>query len=674
MTEPMASTTSIADRFRAQVSRRNINTEAIIEAPLVHLDDDELEEDVRQFAENLPGVPFQRILRAAQVSKEIRAYTDEGLQDSLPIKLKPKERIALKAERDKAFSQSGMTVIVVTVALAALLQGHVQASINAGSIYARLLQEKVSSTTDRSDLVWQLGGMNSAPFLAAAILGAPMSLPLNYWMGRRGAIAVAAALIFASSLASGFVHTWQELLGVRIVNGIGMGIKAVSTPILASETAIDQWRGSSILMWQLWVAFGIMLGNAINLILAGAVGALDFPLEPKDSTVPLDVKGDLALRLILAAPMVPAVFTLIALAYCMESPRFYMQKNTPNYRPMRAYEILSKVRNTQLQALRDIYLIHMNVEYEEAQNLPETPHESGVSTENQKQGLTFANHMSFALSDAYRQYSHLLTTPRLRNAVWSTCIVALAQQLCGINVFAFYSNNFFIKGDPSPRNAMLYSLGFGAINFLFGLLAIRSIDVFGRRRWLLVTLPLMCILLAAAAMSFLIPKGPVQIGIVALFIFLFAAVYSPGLGPIPFTLASESFPLSQREAGCSAAISVNLFFAGILTIVFPAVNDALKPYGTLTLFAGLNLVAFALVFLLVEETKQVSLEELSLIYAVPKKDFVRFQLREHLPYLVKRYLTRTWSGGDPPNFYTKVIDGSYSHEMGPMRRDESTGE
>ncbi|KAK1543878.1 hypothetical protein CPAR01_04511 [Colletotrichum paranaense] len=674
MTEPMASTTSIADRFRAQVSRRNINTEAIIEAPLVHLDDDELEEDVRQFAENLPGVPFQRILRAAQVSKEIRAYTDEGLQDSLPIKLKPKERIALKAERDKAFSQSGMTVIVVTVALAALLQGHVQASINAGSIYARLLQEKVSSTTGRSDLVWQLGGMNSAPFLAAAILGAPMSLPLNYWMGRRGAIAVAAALIFASSLASGFVHTWQELLGVRIVNGIGMGIKAVSTPILASETAIDQWRGSSILMWQLWVAFGIMLGNAINLILAGAVGALGFPLEPKDSTASLDVKGDLALRLILAAPMVPAVFTLIALAYCMESPRFYMQKNTPNYRPMRAYEILSKVRNTQLQALRDIYLIHMNVEYEEAQNLPETPHESGVSTENQKQGLTFANHMSFALSDAYRQYSHLLTTPRLRNAVWSTCIVALAQQLCGINVFAFYSNNFFIKGDPSPRNAMLYSLGFGAINFLFGLLAIRSIDVFGRRRWLLVTLPLMCILLAAAAMSFLIPKGPVQIGIVALFIFLFAAVYSPGLGPIPFTLASESFPLSQREAGCSVAISVNLFFAGILTIVFPAVNDALKPYGTLALFAGLNLVAFALVFLLVEETKQASLEELSLIYAVPKKDFVRFQLREHLPYLVKRYLTRTWSGGDPPNFYTKVIDGSYSHEMGPMSRDEPTGE
>ncbi|KAK1621553.1 hypothetical protein BDP81DRAFT_456073 [Colletotrichum phormii] len=157
-------------------------------------------------------------------------------------------------------------------------------------------------------------------------------------------------------------------------------------------------------------------------------------------------------------------------------------------------------------------------------------------------------------------------------------------------------------------------------------------------------------------------------------------LYSLGFGPIPFTLASESLSKVAHKTkvmiqGCSVAISVNLFFAGILTIVFPAVNDALSSWGTLALFAGLNLVAFALVFLLVEETKQVSFEELSLIYAVSKKNFVRFQLKEHLPYLVKRYLTRTWNGGDPPNFYTKVIDGSYAHEMGhemaTMRRDES---
>ncbi|KAK1856991.1 MFS monosaccharide transporter [Colletotrichum chrysophilum] len=690
MADRVSYTPSIAERLRAQVRRRQVNLDALIEGPLVHLDDDDLEKDVHEFSRNLPDVVPGDLLRAARIAREIRAYTDESLQGVLPEPLTDEESKALKAEREKTFSQGGMKIIIITVALAALLQGHVQASINAGSVFASLL--RVSNDDDlQNGKVWKLGAMNAAPYLAAALLGAPLSLPLNYWMGRRGAIAFAASFIFASSLASAFIHTWDQLLGVRIINGIGMGVKAVSTPILASETAVDHWRGSSVLMWQLWVAFGIMMGSVFNLVLVAATGALSFDVSMKYPEGSNEAsRGWLALRLILAAPMVPAVFTLIALAYCMESPRFYMQRNTPNYRPMRAYEILSSVRNTKVsiyavnltkqlitrlkcansnvpgkfQALRDIYLIHKNNELEEESDDMRKPgiyHDSQYN--DRKRGLTFASHMSFAFSDAYRQYSHLLTTPRLRNAVLSTCTVALAQQLCGINVFAFYSNDFFIQGHRTLQNALLYSFGFGAVNFVFGLLAIRSIDNFGRRRWLLVTLPLMFLLLGAAALSFNIENSNVRIGIVALFIFLFAAVYSPGLGPIPFTLASESFPMSQRESGCSVAISVNLFFAGILTIVFPSINETLKSAGTLSLFAGLNVVAFVLVFLIVEETKQISLEELSQIYAVPKWKFMQYQVKHNLPYLVKRYIMRTWKDGEPPTFYTTVVEPYHIREL-----------
>ncbi|KAF4910171.1 putative polyol transporter 1 [Colletotrichum fructicola] len=605
MADRVSYTPSIAERLRAQVRRRQVNLDALIEGPLVHLDDDDLEKDVHEFSRNLPDVVPGDLLRAARIAREIRAYTDESLQGVLPEPLTDEESKALKAEREKTFSQGGMKIIIITVALAALLQGHVQASINAGSVFASLL--RVSNDDDlQNGKVWKLGAMNAAPYLAAALLGAPLSLPLNYWMGRRGAIAFAASFIFASSLASAFIHTWDQLLGVRIINGIGMGVKAVSTPILASETAVDHWRGSSVLMWQLWVAFGIMMGSVFNLVLVAATGALSFDVSMKYPEGSNEAsRGWLALRLILAAPMVPAVFTLIALAYCMESPRFYMQKNTPNYRPMRAYEILSSVRNTKFQALRDIYLIHKNNELEEESDDMRKPgiyHDSQYN--DRKRGLTFASHMSFAFSDAYRQYSHLLTTPRLRNAVLSTCTVALAQQLCGINVFAFYSNDFFIQGHRTLQNALLYSFGF-----------------------------------------------------------VFAAVYSPGLGPIPFTLASESFPMSQRESGCSVAISVNLFFAGILTIVFPSINETLKSAGTLSLFAGLNVVAFVLVFLIVEETKQISLEELSQIYAVPKWKFMQYQVKHNLPYLVKRYIMRTWKDGEPPTFYTTVVEPYHIREL-----------
>ncbi|EQB48084.1 hypothetical protein CGLO_12709 [Colletotrichum gloeosporioides Cg-14] len=173
----------------------------------------------------------------------------------------------------------------------------------------------------------------------------------------------------------------------------------------------------------------------------------------------------------------------------------------------------------------------------------------------------------------------------------------------------------------------------------------------------------MFLLLGAAGLSSNIESPDVRVGIVALLIFLFAAVYSPGLGPIPFTLASESFPMSQREAGCSVAISVNLFFAGIFTIVFPFINEALGSAGTLYLLAGLNVVAFVLIFLVVEETKQISLEELSQIYAVPKWKFMQYQVKDNLPYLVKRYIMRTWKDREPPTFYTIVVEPYHVHEL-----------
>lgn len=124
---------------------------------------------------------------------------------------------------------------------------------------------------------------------------------------------------------------------------------------------------------------------------------------------------------------------------------------------------------------------------------------------------------------------------------------------------------------------MGYSAGFGAINFFFGLLAIRRIDTWGRRKLMLITLPLMSLFLAAAALLFINGK---HLAPIVVFIYLFAAVYSPSLGPVPFTLASESFPLAQREAGCSVAIAVNLFFAGVLTLCYPELDRALEHWGS----------------------------------------------------------------------------------------------
>lgn len=102
----------------------------------------------------------------------------------------------------------------------------------------------------------------------------------------------------------------------------------------------------------------------------------------------------------------------------------------------------------------------------------------------------------------------------------------------------------------------------------------------------------------------------------------------------------RSLPTDFRlHQGCSVAIAVNLFFAGILTLCYPALDRATKSWGALALFSGLNLVAFVLVFFLVEETKGFELEELSGVFAVPKWDFVRFQQR-NLRHILRKVVLR----------------------------------
>lgn len=124
----------------------------------------------------------------------------------------------------------------------------------------------------------------------------------------------------------------------------------------------------------------------------------------------------------------------------------------------------------------------------------------------------------------------------------------------------------------------------------------------------------MALTLLAAGFSFYIPENnPARLDLITFWIFFFAVFYSPGEGPVPFTYSSEAFPLSHREVGMSWAVATNLFWAGILNTVFPKLTDALSNTGALGLFAGLNVVAFVMIFLWVPETKQRTLEELDSI-------------------------------------------------------------
>jgi hypothetical protein len=107
---------------------------------------------------------------------------------------------------------------------------------------------------------------------------------------------------------------------------------------------------------------------------------------------------------------------------------------------------------------------------------------------------------------------------------------------------------------------------------------------------------------------------------------------------VPFTYSAEVFPLSHRELGMGFAVATCLGFAAVLSISFPFLLARTQTVGAFGTYAGFNAVAFIMIFFLVPETKQRTLEELDYIFAVPSGKFASYQVTQALPWWFKRYV------------------------------------
>lgn len=153
----------------------------------------------------------------------------------------------------------------------------------------------------------------------------------------------------------------------------------------------------------MWTAFGLFLGFAANLIVA---------------KVPL-----VSWRLQLGSAFIPAVPLVFFVYFCPESPRWYMKKGL--YQD--AYRSLLRLRNNPIQAARDLYYIHAQLELE---------------------AEIIGQHTYM------KRFVELFTVPRLRRATLAAFTVMMAQQMCGINVIAFYSSNVFVRAGTSQFQAL----------------------------------------------------------------------------------------------------------------------------------------------------------------------------------------------------------------------------
>lgn len=347
-----------------------------------------------KFENPLAGIPKYKLLK--DVEKFCRDYDMMDIVETVkkgalvaqaPTKFREIEELSdedvaiLEHEKSHKWSQPFMLYwLTVMCAMGAATQG-MDETCNAGAVAFYPDQLGITSLPNA---VWIKGLVVGAPYLACAVIGCWLNEPLNYYLARRGTIFFTSFFACWASIWEAFTYSWGQLFAARFVLGLGIGAKSSTIPVYAAECAPAPIRGALVMQWQVWTAFGIMLGNIM--------GVAFFSLAP-----------DVGWRLMLGSSCVPPIWVMAQVYFCPESPRWLLQ----NHKVPKAYRAFRRIRNTELEACRDLFYTYVGVELERKVN----------------KGKNF-----------FTKLWELFYIPRNRRATMATWMIMFGQQFCGINV------------------------------------------------------------------------------------------------------------------------------------------------------------------------------------------------------------------------------------------------
>lgn len=270
--------------------------------------------------------------------------------------------------------------LTVMCAMGAATQG-MDESVNNGAVafYPQQL-----GITKLKNATWIEGLVVGAPYLACALIGCWLNEPMNSYLARRGTIFVSCFVAMFASIWEAFTYSWGQLFAARFVLGLGIGAKSSTIPVYSAECAPAPIRGALVMQWQVWTAFGIMIGNIMGVAF-------------------YSLGKDVGWRVMLGSSFVPPLFVMVQVYFCPESPRWLIQ----NHKVAKAYRSFRRIRNTELEACRDLFYTYVGVEIERRINT----------------GKNF-----------FTKLGELFTIPRNRRATMATWMIMFGQQFCGVNV------------------------------------------------------------------------------------------------------------------------------------------------------------------------------------------------------------------------------------------------
>ncbi|MDP9276839.1 MAG: sugar porter family MFS transporter, partial [Actinomycetota bacterium] len=387
--------------------------------------------------------------------------------------------------------------------------------------------------------------------------------------GRLTAMRVAAALFLIGAVGSGVASSLVMLVAFRVIGGIAVGIASVIAPTYIAEIAPARIRGKLGSLQQLAIVSGIFLALLVDAALERAAGGSE-----KDLALGLE-----AWRWMFLAMVVPAL-VYGGLAFTIpESPRYLVAKDR-----------LDEARSVLRRVLGKIDLD------EKVAQIKETLQREKRPSMRDLRGPAFG----------------------LLPIVWVGIGLSVFQQFVGINVIFYYSTVLWQAAGFTESDSLIITVITGVVNVVTTLIAIASIDRYGRKPLLIIGSIGMAVTLGTLAVVFgtatLDKAGdPVLTGIakpialLAANLFVFA--FGMSWGPVVWVLLGESFPNQIRAAALSLAAGAQWVANWVISTSFPPLKDAGLglAYGLYTTFAVLSLL-FVLKF--VRETKGVELEEM----------------------------------------------------------------